>query len=92
MSAQAANKNMGLEAENDVKGSGGAAEGVETFIDKQEVSKRLRMRPRTVDAWMRRGLLPYYKLGRVVRFKWSEVEVHLSKRCRVCRELTKAGL
>ncbi|HNW08038.1 MAG TPA: hypothetical protein PK202_14260 [Verrucomicrobiota bacterium] len=65
---------------------------VEEYIDKREVGKRLRMQPRTVDAWMRRGLLPYYKLGRVVRFKWSEVECHLSERCRVVRELTKAGL
>jgi len=76
--------------------SGSGAEAVsgavEDFIDKLEVSRRLRMRPRTVDAWMRRGLLPYYKLGRVVRFKWSEVDAHLVKQCHVCREVTKAGL
>ena len=65
---------------------------VEDFIDKLEVSRRLGTRPRTVDSWMRRGLLPYYKLGKAVRFKWSEVEVHLSHECRVCRERTKAGL
>lgn len=69
-----------------------AERDVEPYIDKREVSKRLRMQPRTVDAWMRRGLLPYYKLGRVVRFKWSEVEVHLAEQCRVVRELTKAGI
>lgn len=58
---------------------------VEPFIDKLEVGKRLGMRPRTVDDWMSRGLLPYYKVGRSVRFKWSDVESHLSANCRVCR-------
>ena len=58
---------------------------VESFIDKAEVGKRLAMKPRTIDDWMKRGLLPFYKMGRAVRFKWSEVEAHLSANCRVCR-------
>ena len=58
---------------------------VEPFIDKPEVGKRLAMRPRTVDDWMKRGLLPYYKVGRSVRFKWSEIESHLAATCRVSR-------
>ena len=57
----------------------------EPFIDKAEVGRRLGMRPRTVDDWMSRGLLPFYKLGRSVRFKWSEVESHLAANYRVCR-------
>ena len=57
----------------------------EPFIDKGEAGKRLAMRPRTIDDWMKRGLLPYYKVGRSVRFKWSEVEAHLAANCRVCR-------
>ena len=57
----------------------------EPFIDKPEGGKRLGMRPRTVDDWMKRGLLPYYKVGRSVRFKWSDVEAHLAANCRVCR-------
>ena len=55
----------------------------EPFIEKPEVGKRLGMRPRTIDDWMKRGLLPYYKVGRSVRFKWSEVEAHLAANCRV---------
>ena len=58
---------------------------VEPFIDKGEVGRRTQMCPRTIDDWMKRGLLPYYKLGRSVRFKWSEVESHLAANCRVCR-------
>jgi excisionase family DNA binding protein len=73
--------------------SGGNASGerpVEGFIDKVEVAKRLKKKLRTVDNWMRRGLLPYYKIGRSVSFKWSEVEAHLGQTCRVCRSLRKA--
>ena len=57
----------------------------EPFISKPEVARRLGKRVRTVDNWMQRGLLPYYKIGRSVGFKWSEVEVHLRQLCRVCR-------
>lgn len=62
-----------------------ASQPFEEYIDKAEVGKRLRMRPRTIDDWMKRGLLPYYKVGRSVRFKWSEVTTHLAQTCRVCR-------
>ena len=56
----------------------------EAFIDKSEVGRRLQMRPRTIDDWMTRGLLPYYKVNRSVRFLWSEVQEHLMQTCRVC--------
>jgi excisionase family DNA binding protein len=58
----------------------GPAEG---FINKDEVAQRLKKTLRTIDNWMRRGLLPYYKIGRSVCFKWSEVESHLAQTCRV---------
>ena len=63
---------------------------VEGFIDKVEVAKRLQKKLRTIDNWMQRGLLPYYKIGRAVAFKWAEVEAHLGQTCRVCRSLRKA--
>lgn len=56
----------------------------EPFLDKREVGRRLRAASRTVEDWMRRGLLPYYRVGGSVRFKWSEIEAHLSQHCRVC--------
>jgi len=64
----------------------GAQVEVEGLIDKSELGKRTGMRPRTIDDWMNRGILPYYKLGRSVRFKWSEIETHLATRCRVVRD------
>jgi excisionase family DNA binding protein len=58
---------------------------VEEFINKVEVARRLKKQVRTVDNWMKRGILPYYKIGRSVAFKWSEIEAALARTCRVCR-------
>ena len=57
----------------------------EVYIKKSEVARRLQKQVRTVDNWMKRGLLPYYKIGRTVCFKWSEVEARLRETCRVDR-------
>ena len=67
---------------NETAGAGGAT--FEPFIDRNEVARRTQMRPRTIEQWMRRGMLPYYRVGRSIRFKWSEVESHLKATCRVC--------
>ena len=55
----------------------------EEFIGKEEVARRLGKTLRTVDNWMNRRLLPYYKIGRSVSFRWSECEAHLAATCRV---------
>jgi hypothetical protein len=60
-----------------------AVEPVEGYIGKAELGRRLCASPRTIDEWMRGGLLPYYKFKRSVRFKWSEVERKLGATCRV---------
>jgi len=57
----------------------------EGYIGKPEIAKRLNKTLRTVDNWMQLGLLPYYKIGRSVVFKWSDVETHLAQTCRVAR-------
>ena len=49
-------------------------EGFEPFITKVVVAERIDVKVRTVSRLMRRGVLRYYKLGELVRFKWSEVE------------------
>ncbi len=55
----------------------------EPFITKAETARRMEKDLRTITTWMRKGLLPYYKIGRTVAFKWSEVEKHLAATCRV---------
>ena len=72
-----------LKSPNAAAGAGGPT--FEPYIDKAEVGRRLGMRPRTVDDWIKRGILVHYKLNRSVRFRWSEVEAHLAANYRVCR-------
>ena len=55
------------------------------FISKTVAASRLNKTVRTVDNWMKRGWLPYYKVGHTVVFKWDEIEAHLGRTCRVCR-------
>ena len=57
----------------------------ESFITKAEAAKRLNRDVRTVTTWMRKGLLPYYRIAHSVMFKWSEVEKQLAATCRAGR-------
>jgi hypothetical protein len=50
---------------------------LEGFISKGKVARRLNRSLKTVNNWMKRGILPYYKLGHRVSFRWSEVVAHL---------------
>jgi excisionase family DNA binding protein len=45
----------------------------ETLLDKSEIARRLNKSARTVDDWMKRGRLPYIKVGRSVLFRWGAV-------------------
>ena len=57
----------------------------EEFIDKVETARRLGCGLRTLDSWMKRGLVPFYKVSKRVMFRWSEVVVALQARCHVNR-------
>jgi len=57
---------------------------IEDYITKQEVARRLRKPVRTVDAWMREGIVPFYKVKHAVRFRWSEIQAHWAARYRLC--------
>jgi excisionase family DNA binding protein len=45
----------------------------EILLDKPGLARRLNKSVRTVDAWMKRGRLPYIKVGRSVLFRWCTV-------------------
>ena len=57
----------------------------EPYIDKREVARRMGRGVRAVESMMRRGMIPYYKLGYRVAFRWSEIQSHLAETCRVVR-------
>jgi excisionase family DNA binding protein len=43
------------------------------LITKIQLAVRLKVSTRTIDMWMSKNLVPYRKIGRTVRFSWSEV-------------------
>jgi excisionase family DNA binding protein len=51
------------------------------LISKTDVAQRLGKTPRTIEHWMRQGVIPYIKIGRgrraTVLFKWADIEAHL---------------
>jgi hypothetical protein len=57
----------------------------EEFIIKPEVARRLKKDVRTVEKWMQRGILPYYKIDRSVVFRWSEIQTALAQAYRIYR-------
>ena len=55
----------------------------DVLLDKIECAKKLRISPRTLDTWMRAGLVPFFKLGHgrrsTVRFEFSAVMASLRR-------------
>ena len=43
------------------------------LLTKRELAARLRRSTRTTDDWMRKGKLPYLKIGKTVLFRWQDV-------------------
>jgi hypothetical protein len=58
----------------------------EGFISKRELARRLNKSLRTIDYWRRRGIIPYIKCGHSALFKWTDIDAHLQKHFRVCRQ------
>lgn len=58
----------------------------EEFLTSRKLAERLNTDVRTIERWVQRDWLPYYRIGRVLRFKWSEVEVALQQISRTSRK------
>tara|TARA_B100000287_G_C20273943_1_gene639157 strand:+ start:37 stop:267 length:231 start_codon:yes stop_codon:yes gene_type:complete len=43
------------------------------LLEKKEIADALRMSPRSVENFMRRGEIPYIRIGRLVRFSLPDV-------------------
>ena len=61
-------------------------------ITKKEMAARMKVTPRTIDAWMSKGLVPFRKIGRTVRFDWGEVSAHFASQQRRAQSATSAAL
>jgi excisionase family DNA binding protein len=55
-------------------------QGVSGYITKTQVAARMQVTLRTIDSWMAKGLIPFRKIGRTVRFDWDEVCEYLIAR------------
>jgi excisionase family DNA binding protein len=53
------------------------------YLTKQDMAKLLQVTPRTIDNLMARGILPFVRLGRTVRFRLKDVEAHIESHCLV---------
>jgi predicted site-specific integrase-resolvase len=43
------------------------------LLKKHELTKRLGISRRTLDAWQRQGRIVHFKIGRTCRYRWSDV-------------------
>lgn len=60
-----------------------ATASADEILEKPETANRLKISTRTLDQWMRAGRVPFLKIGKTVRFRWSDVLAHLTDKCRV---------
>ena len=49
------------------------------LLTKEEIAGHYSIGLRTVNAWMQKRILPYLKIGRVVRFNLADCDTALSK-------------
>lgn len=49
------------------------------FVNKSILAQRYTVSTRTIDNWMQERIIPFTKIGGVVRFRISEVDAALSR-------------
>ena len=55
----------------------------ETLLTKREAALYLKIGVRTLDGWMQRKMLPFFRIGRVIRFRVGDLDAALNKQFRV---------
>ncbi len=53
------------------------------YLDKPEAARLLVISERTLDVWLRKRLIPFFKIGRTVRFSAADIDAFLKARCRI---------
>jgi excisionase family DNA binding protein len=54
----------------------------EGWVDQKAAAKHLKISRRTLYDWMQKGVIPYVRLGRSVRFRLSDVDEAMKRRRR----------
>lgn len=54
-------------------------ERLEELLSPKELSKLLKVSKPWPYIMVKRGALPCYKMGKVIRFKWSDIEAYLER-------------
>ena len=58
------------------------------YQTKSQIARQIQKTERTVERWMREGIIPYLKIGKgkraTVLFNWPDVQEHFAKRFSVC--------
>jgi excisionase family DNA binding protein len=49
------------------------------FVTKQQIAEHFGRTGRTIEIWMRNGILPFFKVGRSVFFRMDDVERHFER-------------
>ena len=52
-------------------------------LTKRQLASHYQVSVRTIDHWCKRGLLPHYKIGKMVRFKLSHVQTELESKVKL---------
>ena len=52
---------------------------MEDLISPRELARILKVSKPWPYVMVKRGLLPHYKMGKVIRFKWSDIEDYLEQ-------------
>ena len=53
------------------------------WVGKKEMAEHLKISQATLHGWMKKGTIPYVRLGRSVRFKLSQVDEAVNRRFKV---------
>jgi predicted site-specific integrase-resolvase len=53
---------------------------IDGLLSKRGLAPKLQISPRTLSYWMKRGWVPYIKIGKTVRFRLEDVLEKLSSR------------
>ena len=63
--------------------AGGDVKVFEGWVNRESIAAHLSVNPRTIDRWVRGGLIPHIKIGRgrnsSIRFRRSAVDAAVSK-------------